>query len=314
MKSYGHPPPISILIAGAQRSGTTSLLRCLGRHPQIAAHPQREFSFFVNPKEYREGYHRAHHRYFGGLAPKPNAKFLLAKSVGIMVRPDAMGRLRAHNPDVRIVVILRNPVDRAWSAYWFARRCGLETIGSFEEALTACRNHREDGWIQAGAVDYLGRGMYHHHLKTLFRRFPPHQISVVIFDDYIRQPDQVIASLLAGWGLEVPDGGLDATRENPTRTTRCPVLSRWLLGHPALGAAIRRMIGDRTADRCRNLLSGLGDHPFQPPPMDPETRQRLTNLYRPLNERLSDLLGRDFSNWNRCSATLASFQQPEDRP
>lgn len=128
-------PQIDAIIVGAQKAGTTALSRGLDFHPAVVTHKHLEFSYFVDPAEWRGSYGRAHRDAFGSLKPEDD-KLILAKSVGILWLPDAQERQAEHNHATRMIAILRNPIDRAYSAFLYQKRTGREEKGiSFQDAI-----------------------------------------------------------------------------------------------------------------------------------------------------------------------------------
>src|SRR5262245_11979337 len=107
---------IDAMIVGAQKSGTTSLLRYLSQHPMIEAHLPEEFSFFVRDAEYELGIESAFTRFFTGT-DFSDPKVVVAKNAGMCYNEVALGRLKNHHPGVIVIMVIRNPVDRAWSSY-----------------------------------------------------------------------------------------------------------------------------------------------------------------------------------------------------
>ncbi|MYF98551.1 sulfotransferase, partial [Candidatus Poribacteria bacterium] len=134
---------IPFMIVGSQKSGTSSLLRYLAQHPEIYAHPQPEMTYFLHDHEYEKGFKSAYNKYYSEC---PDNNRLIAKNVMVMCSPERIQRIYEHNPEMHLVVLLREPVARAYSAYWWARRRGWENIKSFEEALEAEDKRLKDDW------------------------------------------------------------------------------------------------------------------------------------------------------------------------
>ncbi|MEP7167786.1 MAG: sulfotransferase domain-containing protein, partial [Bacteroidota bacterium] len=145
---------VDIVIAGVQKAATSSLQVYLGQHPDLITHDEREFSFFVQDDEYTNGYENIFHKYF---PEGPSEKKILIKNVGIIYWEDAMKRLQQHNPKAKIILVLRNPVARAYSAYWFAKLRGKENAPTFETALLSSEEKIFDKESKAVAA-YLERG------------------------------------------------------------------------------------------------------------------------------------------------------------
>ena len=113
---------IRLLVAGAPKAGSTSLLRYLSQHPGITTHSQPEMSYFVIDHEFDTGYDAALTKYFPNAQPDSH---LIAKHVHAMFSEDAEKRMLEHNPGMQLALLLRNPIQRAHSAYWYCRRARL---------------------------------------------------------------------------------------------------------------------------------------------------------------------------------------------
>ncbi|HKK08845.1 MAG TPA: hypothetical protein VKA44_08180, partial [Gemmatimonadota bacterium] len=147
------------MIVGAQKAGTTSLFRYLAGHPGLAAHPQREMPYFLVDELYAAGYEAAFEKYFG--VGGDSGRLPLAKHVMAMYSQKAVDRLRGHNPEVRVVAVLRNPAERARSAYLYARRRGWEPLPTFEAALRAePQRLAAEGWEHWRQCAYARNGQY----------------------------------------------------------------------------------------------------------------------------------------------------------
>jgi len=287
---------IDIFIAGAQKAGTTSLKSYLSQHPQICTHWQTEFMYFWADHIYEMGYARAYRRYFSHC---DSSTMLLAKNVDVLDSLKARKRLFQHNPDVKIILVLRNPVDRAYSAYWYARSMGWEDLPSFEQAILADPNRHSDP-VARVSCSYLERGIYVKHLEEIYELFPQENVMIFLFEDLKERPVQMCNEIFKHLGLPffTPNVNL---RHNPASKSRFPLLARILFQPsrlPYLRKAARAAIPDRWRDRIRKTLIAMNRETFVPPPIKPEIRQRLVEFYRPYNEALEKILGRDLSHWN----------------
>lgn len=192
-----------IVVAGAQRSGTSYLARELDRHPDVAfAKPFRpEPKFFLRD----DGAYPTHSDYrslFGGDAVA--AKVLGEKSTSYMDRPEAPGRIARLLPDARLVFVLRDPVERAISNYWFSVESGVETV-SMEVAFRSERERRDRfdrARFSTSPFAYVERGRYIEHLERFEEHFPVDRMSLILFEDLIADPTAVVTRLLSQIGLE----------------------------------------------------------------------------------------------------------------
>lgn len=288
-------PTIDVMVAGAQKAGTSSLKEYLAGVPGVHTHSAREFVYFVSDEEYERGYPAAFRDAFGAVAPGDR---VFAKSVGVMYRSSALARLRASSPDVRIELLLRNPVSRAYSAYWYARRMGWESIPSFEEAFDAGTDRFEGDWVRARNCAYEQRGRYAEHLRSIHEHFEPSQVRVHLFEDFIRDPRAVCEQIWAGVGLhptELPDFG---RRHNRSALPRSEVAARILATDGVLRRAAKALLPRGLGRRMRIRMRNWNQRDFVPPKMAPETRERLVEHYRPFNADLASMLERDLSQWN----------------
>lgn len=288
---------VDAVIAGAQKSGTSSLQRYLGQHPQIGTHSERELTYFVVDREFRSPYREVFDHYFPASARECDV--LLAKSAGIMFVPEALERLRRHNPRCRIIVSLRNPVDRAYSAYWYMRRKGRETASSFEEAVQ--EHGRADdgtGWRES-QLAYLARGEYADQLERVTEAFGRERWKAVLLDDLQRDAVGVCRELFRHLGVDPAFEPRAVRRHNPSKSPRSEFVSRLVVADNALRRALGRLLPRSWKRAIRSVVEQVNETPFEPPSMKPETRARLVEHFRPHNERLERILGRDLSEWNR---------------
>lgn len=288
-------PTIELMIIGAEKAGTTSLMRYLAQHPAIHAPSEMEMNFFAVEREYRQGYAHAFRRYFGTARA---GALVAAKSAAILDFPLAARRLREHNPAMRLVALLRHPVDRAWSAYWYARRHEWETIPTFEAAIAA--EETAGPPVEQPPLfsrRYLSRGKYSRHLEALFSCFPRDQVEIVLLEELKRDPEEVCRRIWSACGL--PPATLAATgRHNGAALPRWPILARWINRPGPVKRLLRAAVPDTLASRLRTLLLRMNEREAQIPPLDPRTRRRLCAYFQPYNQELAQLLGRDLDRWN----------------
>ena len=124
--------PVDVFIIGAQKCGTTSLLRYLSEHSNILGHMQTEMTYFSVDSEYNKGYDRAWRRYYRSV--NQSQSIVIAKNAHMYRNQEAIRRLKLHNPDCKIVFIIRNPVERAYSSYLMEKSSWGEEF-SFDEIV-----------------------------------------------------------------------------------------------------------------------------------------------------------------------------------
>lgn len=247
------------LIIGTQKGGTTSLYEYLVTHPDVGGASRKEVHFFDLKWEKGVDWYRAH--FPTALQAQARERetgrpfHVLEGTPYYMFHPAAPERVRQVLPQVRLMAVLRNPVDRALSHYHHERRARREPL-SFEEAVeqeterllgtdgdleTADETARKHHWRHA----YLARGRYAEQLERWLRVFPREQLLI-----------------------------LNSERFYADTAGEMERVMHWL-GVPPIHTA--------TYDR-RNAGGAYGK-------LDPDTRQRLEAYFAPHNERLFDLLG-----------------------
>ncbi len=239
------------LIIGTMKGGTTSLFRYLEMHPGVAVSMPKEVHFFDDNHERGVDWYLEH---FPG--PGGGATHRGEASPYYLFCPDTPGRVHALLPDVRLIVMLRDPVTRAYSHFHHESRFGQEDR-TFEEAIDAELRHaatdgeepihpRRDHADASRYLRYLARGLYAEQLERWFALFPREQILVLRSEDMFSDAAPVYADVLDWLGLP------------PHELTKFPKRNR-----------------------------GRYDAP-----LSLATRDRLREIFAPHNARLERLLGR----------------------
>jgi hypothetical protein len=273
---------------GAMRCGTTTLWEMLGRHPLAYLPDTKELHFFDD----RDG------AYAGGLdtyahhfAAAPATSLCGESSPSYLFVEGTEERIRAAIPDVRLIAILRDPVARAWSHYWFNVWRGRERL-PFEKALAAESARTTDSDPRARRwFSYVGRGRYLGQLRRYEASFPRDQLFVVLLEDLLARPAVTMRSVLEFLGFEPGGSELDlpVPTRNQARFPRSWTVHRLcsraidMTERGALGGSLLGAIGG--AARQVNLSRSL-------PPMQEPTRARLIEEFATDNENLEAWLGR----------------------
>lgn len=174
-------------IIGAQRCGTTYLHHLLADHPEVEmAMPLKpEPKFFLIDDLYQLGIDHYERTYFSG---KETAWLRGEKSTSYIESETAARRLVSHFPAAKIVIALRDPVERAISNYHFTVQNGLETLPMKQAFLQEGDRLREglaDSKISVSPYAYLARGRYLDYLRIYEQYFPREQIILLLFEEFI---------------------------------------------------------------------------------------------------------------------------------
>lgn len=246
------------LVIGAARAGTTSLYSYLVGHPAVSTPSHKEIHFFDLNFERGLDWYRRH---FHAVLPGNRSGMLTGEaSPYYLFHPAVPARVRKTLPEVRLIALVRNPVDRAYSQHQLAVRHGRDELG-FEEAIDA-EATRLDGELERMASDpsytsvshrhhsYLARGLYAEQLERWYEHFPREQLLALRSEDLFADPRKLYSEVLRF--LELP----------------------------------AHELGEYHAYNQR-LYDGLA----------PETRQRLEHYFAEPNRQLAELLGREL-DWS----------------
>jgi hypothetical protein len=294
------------LIIGVPKAGTTALHAALARHPELYMSAIKEPKFFLTdgpPPDkggpgdaltYREHvWRRADYEALFDEAP---AGTLRGESTPLYLHdPMAVDRIRKLIPDAKLVVVLRDPVERAhsnWTHLWSA---GLEPIGDF---LRACEE--EDRRVAAEWASfwhYTRLGMYGAQLEYLFEVFPREQVLVFRYRDLVDDPPGILDQLCAFLGVET--GILtEIPRQNVTAHPEPTLAHRALSLAARAGDAVGRMVpGAAAAAMTRRLESYLQRGRRERQPLPEEQRLALVPKFTGDVRRLGEILGEDFGDW-----------------
>ncbi len=203
---------LDFAIVGAQKSGTTALVRFLSQHPGIAMSEPKEVHLF-DARDFKENCADIENSYQAAFQHATSGQLKGEATPVYMFFPEIAAGLSRYNPDLKIIVLLRNPVDRAFSHYLmeFERRNESE---SFAKALLLeSRRIRQDTDPRDDNSalrrhSYRSRGLYSRQLASLYAAFPPNQILLVHSEDLLNRHHETLARifrfLTVEEGAEIP--------------------------------------------------------------------------------------------------------------
>ena len=222
----------TFLIIGAQKSGTSALARHLGAHPEVFFAPRKELRFFhLNYGEGLDWYQE----WFAGAT----SERALGEGTPYLSHREAICRMGWDLPHVRLIAVLRNPIDRAYSQYWM-RRSRRKTSLEFGEEIGT---HPE----------YVERGRYLGQLRNVCEAYPRESLLVQIFETAIADPANRYREVCQFLELDdrfIPDNLGDKIGAYTTlRSRRIRRMSKRWLGEDA--GSVKRTAGNAIAELSR---------------------------------------------------------------
>jgi len=305
----------NFLIIGAQKAGTTSLANYLDQHPDVYMSPVKEPNFFALEEpgasagrqspvnSYEISSIEAYRKLFRGVTTETAVG---EASPWYLYSPVAPERIKRYVPEARLIAILRDPAERAYSQYLHFLRDGIETEPDFLSALRAEAARLRDG-AAADAAErdaagaYLGRGFYHAQLRRYLELFDRERVMICFSEDLSRDPERLLRDVFRFLGVDDSFVPAASTRHNAAGVPRSKLLHAFLTGRHPVRRAVRSL-KPYMPPEARQRLAGTLAHVRQrnfatPPPLPPEARRFLVEAYREDVLRLQDLVGRDLSGW-----------------
>lgn len=167
-------PKVAFMVAGVQKGGTTALFDYLKLHPDLAMAPEKEVHFFDDETvDWAAPAYDAYHARF----PRPDGRLRGEATPIYIYWPNSLERIRAYNPAMKLILLFRDPVERAWSHWRMERSRGVEPL-SFSDAIRQGRTRVDDPTAPGHhrVHSYVERGFYGAQLRRVFSIFPRQQV------------------------------------------------------------------------------------------------------------------------------------------
>ncbi len=303
----------NFLIIGSAKCGTSSLYAYLQQHPQVFMSNPKEPTFFGNegtdglshgPHDEDRSYHSRvitdlgkYTALFGGVTSE---KAIGEASIYYLYLPQAPVQIKKHIPNATMFAVLRNPADRAYSAYLHVVRQARERR-SFADSLKEEPMRVQQKWNPLW--HFKSMGFYYEQVKRYYDMFGRDQVHIYLYEDFQKQPLPLIKGVFDILGVDnsfFPD---ISKRYKKSYVPRIPVIERVLYKtntridfskkHLPASLRWRTQILKKLIDRIAS------PNRVSPPPIPQDVRASLIEDYRDDILRLGDLLQRDLSHWLR---------------
>jgi hypothetical protein len=308
-RSAGRQLP-NFLVLGTAKAGTSSLYEYLKQHPEVFLSPTTELNFFAHEGgdlNFR-GPGDIEYMYEDSLVA--TYEDYLNQFIGVD-REAAIGEVSTHNlysvqapalikryvPNAKMLAILRNPVDRAFSAFAHMVRDRREETIDFRAALAREPARIRDNWEPLW--HYKSMGLYGVQLSRYLETFDRKQIRVYIYDDFVARPLEVVQDMFAFIGVDAKFAPDMSEKYNVSTMTRSRQLQDMMMGESLIRAAVRRLMPARARPHIRNYIL---EHNVMRLHLDSVIRRELTDAFREDIRLLERLLNRDLSQWLKTNS------------
>ena len=289
----------NFLIIGAAKSGTTTLYQYLCRHPQIYMSTPKEPDFFsIDPNYARRM------DWYSSLFNEAKANQICGEASTTYSRwhqhPKAAERIAQALPNVKLIYIMRHPIDRAFSFYVYRFKSArykpeFAVSNTFEKTIEQ-------------QSEFLDSSYYLKQIEKYLQFFSRESMLFLLMEDLIQKPTETLDKILSFIGVERE---INLIQESPIAANKAIDHPEWFV-RQQLTAPLKSIPGVALAagllpkdvcDRAYQILKELRYEKWRkkqylPPPMLPETRQMLLEKFREPNQRLAEFLNRDLSHWN----------------
>ena len=299
----------NFLIIGAAKAGTNALYHYLRQHPQVYMSPWKEPKFFAFESEADLGFRAAN----GRDAPV-NASVILDQAEYEELFDDARddelargeasthylyverspARIKALIPDAKLIAVLRNPVDRAFSSYQHLVRDDLEPL-DFGAALDAEPQRIAEHY--AYLYRYTDMGFYSEQLDRYEKTFPENQLCVLLYDDLRSDPEGTCRRIFSFLGVDedfVPDMSGEYNRSGVPKNR---FMHRLLNPSAPMKRRLWNVTPRFARERLLDAQTRMVNRNLQRQTMPEPERDRLRDVFREEVGRLETRLGRDLSHW-----------------
>ena len=286
----------NFLIIGAMKSGTTALYYYLEQHPEIYMSPVKEPNFFSSQEQENAAdavtnIGTYQHLFRGGSGKKA----LGEASHSYLYEPRAAAEIKRYVPEAKLIAILRNPIDRAYSHFLHMVRTGMEPLDDFAQAL---REEEVRIYKERTFQDYIGRGLYYQQLKRYFGTFPQEQVRVYLYEDLSGAPISTVQDAFRFLKVDdsfVPDVSL---RRNVSGQPKYKTLDGLLRRQSRIKHAAKIYLPARMRWRLSKTFDDLKTRNLaEPPPVQSKVRRHLIGVYREDILQVQELIHRDLSGW-----------------
>lgn len=293
----------NFIIIGAAKSGTTSLYHYIGQHPELYMSPDKEPRYFAFKGDKSGRYAYTELDQYEGLFNGVGSEVAIGEaSTYYMYSEVAAGNIKELLPAVKLIAVLRNPIDRAYSQYTYWLREGREREPNFEKVIDS---EIED--IAKGRPGkYLDRGLYGIQLERYYRRFPSDQIRVYTFEELCNEPARLVKDVFGFLGI---DDSFETDLSRTYNVTTAPssgvkhYLYRLLKQQERINVLLSRALPTGiyrgwVIPLARRVTGSLRSNDVSSiPEMDAAARERLREWYREDILLTEQLTGCDLSAW-----------------
>lgn len=292
----------NFFIVGAAKCGTTSMYEYLRVHPEVFMPEKKEPYFFGRDLEIADYWAiRDETQYLSLFTDAGQATRVGEASVWYLPSQQAAQEIKQFDPQAKIIIMLRNPVDMAYSLHGQFLFSSNEDIVDFQEAWDAQSDRQRGQRIPPTShfprgLQYTQMATYSPQVQRYLDVFGPQAVHVIIFDDLISDTQTVYQRVIDFLEID-PDFRPDFSVANAAKPLRNLPAKRFLKSYPRVEKALGATLSPSIRHCVGNTLTKILKQPSRGKKLSPDLRRELMSQFRPDIDQLSSLIDRDLTGW-----------------
>lgn len=286
----------SFFIVGAPKAGTTALYDYLSGHPEVCMSSDKEPNYFSHHEISAQGLYyqkknpQTQEAYLALFQPGPGQLIAGEGSVSYLFYPEVATRIHAFNPDAKIIISLRDPVQRAFSHYQMDYSLGL-VKASFDEIVEQGATHPS---LRLHYQQYIELGMYYHQVKRYLDLFPANQVLLLLHEDLLRHPVKQLSLLSSFLGIRYDESVAAFRQINVSGAPRSGLIKKLYQNE-----SVRKFIAGVVNEEVRLKIKSTLFSKKNLPQLSTRARQALNKQYAVDLEQLAGLINKPLHHWAR---------------
>ena len=271
---------LDFIIIGAPKCGTTGLYYQLNRSEQVFMPPNKEMHFFENDDKYKKGFD-----WYNSFFEDGQNHDIIGEATPAYLRSEeAANRIKEYNPNIKLIAILRDPIDRLNSNYWFDHNKG--------------RVNKPIKETVDNDPSYIEKGFYGKQLEQYLELFPKENILVLLYEDLINQPEQLYSRIFSF--LKIDPYKLDVkTNVNKSRNVKSGFMKKFIKRGGFFKGIVKKLIPKKLHwyvwAKFLDLVAGKKPYDELPKKM----KEELLQIYMDDINKLELLFDLDLKNWKK---------------
>jgi len=286
---------VDFFIVGAPKAGTTSLYHYLNEHPKIVMSTQKETDFFSDESLQKQAMYYGKNRIntiekYHALFQNTEKEVLGEASVSYLFYDDVPKKIKIYNPNGKIIILLRNPIDRAFSHYLMDYRLGLVSQ-SFDEIVGA---KNKDEKTKLFYQQYIELGMYYQQVKRYLDVFGKENICILFYQDFKQDGAKEVKNIYQFLGVE-SNFEAEVGKKHNTFSMPKNAIVRKIYSVVWLRKLLNKLIPSSIIKTIKTTLFRKD----KKPKLSEESRLELYAVFNEDVKQLEELLAKDLSRWRK---------------